>query len=207
MNLFVLDLDHDKNAEYHVDKHVVKMILEACEMLCMAHWVQEELGFVPRKLDEEEYAAVNARVQNFKAYDPVDRHIPYTGRPAHLNHPCTIWVRSSLENYNWTYCYAAALEMERKYRYPNGVDFHRGLKLVNKMKELTIPDKGLTPFALAMKAMQEKRPDLYLPDDAVQSYRNFYMVDKGTFASWKNRPKPPWWQEELANYNDRVSSK
>jgi hypothetical protein len=28
MNIFFLDLDPTKSAEYHVDKHVVKMILE-----------------------------------------------------------------------------------------------------------------------------------------------------------------------------------
>lgn len=197
MNLFVLDLDHDKNAEYHVDKHVVKMILEACEMMCMAHWVQEEIGFAPHKLEKPEYDAVQARISKFRNYDPTERHIPYVGRPSHINHPCTIWVRSSLENYMWTYNYAHSLEMERKYRYPNGVEFHRGLALVNKMGDFDIPNKGLTPFALAMKAMAEERPDLYFPDDVIRSYRNFYMFDKASFASWKDRPVPDWWHETL----------
>jgi hypothetical protein len=34
MNIFVLSLDHQKNAEYHLDKHVVKMPLETAQMLC-----------------------------------------------------------------------------------------------------------------------------------------------------------------------------
>ena len=34
MNLFYLDEDLDKCAEYHVDKHVNKMILEAAQILC-----------------------------------------------------------------------------------------------------------------------------------------------------------------------------
>lgn len=33
MNIFVLDLDVDKCAEYHCDKHVVKMILETTQLL------------------------------------------------------------------------------------------------------------------------------------------------------------------------------
>jgi len=39
MNIFFLDYDVKKCAEYHVDKHVVKMILETSQLLCGAHWV------------------------------------------------------------------------------------------------------------------------------------------------------------------------
>ena len=34
MNIFVLDLDHHKCAEYHNNKHVVKQTLEMAQMLC-----------------------------------------------------------------------------------------------------------------------------------------------------------------------------
>lgn len=37
MNRFVLDLDPIKAAEYHCDKHVVKMILEEAQMLSTVH--------------------------------------------------------------------------------------------------------------------------------------------------------------------------
>lgn len=36
MNIFVLDLDHEKNAQYHVDKHCSKMIVEYAQMLSTA---------------------------------------------------------------------------------------------------------------------------------------------------------------------------
>jgi hypothetical protein len=36
MNIFILDLDPFKAAEYHCDKHVIKMILESCQMLSTA---------------------------------------------------------------------------------------------------------------------------------------------------------------------------
>ena len=39
MNIFFLDEDVRKCAEYHCDKHVVKMILESAQLLCTAHWV------------------------------------------------------------------------------------------------------------------------------------------------------------------------
>lgn len=34
MNIFVLDLDPERCARYHCDKHVVKMITESAQMLC-----------------------------------------------------------------------------------------------------------------------------------------------------------------------------
>jgi hypothetical protein len=60
-------------------------------------------------------------------------------------------------------------------------------------------DHGFTTFALAMT---EELKDY---DNPIQSYRNFYMLDKATFAEWKHREKPHWWDEELADYNNRIS--
>ena len=39
MNIFFLDFDTKKCAQYHCDKHVVKMILETAQLLCGTHWV------------------------------------------------------------------------------------------------------------------------------------------------------------------------
>lgn len=39
MNIFVLDEDPAKAAEYHCDRHVVKMVLESAQMLCNCHRV------------------------------------------------------------------------------------------------------------------------------------------------------------------------
>ena len=36
MNIFILDLDIKKCAQYHCDQHVVKMILESVQMMCTA---------------------------------------------------------------------------------------------------------------------------------------------------------------------------
>lgn len=38
MNIFVLDVIADKAAEYHCDKHVVKMPLETAQILSTVHW-------------------------------------------------------------------------------------------------------------------------------------------------------------------------
>ena len=38
MNIFLLDYDHKICAQYHCDKHVVKMPLESTQMLSTVHW-------------------------------------------------------------------------------------------------------------------------------------------------------------------------
>ena len=65
MNLFYLDEDFDKSAQYHVDKHIVKMPLEAAQLLCTAVWVDEVLGFVPRALNKEESKILNEEKVKF----------------------------------------------------------------------------------------------------------------------------------------------
>ena len=89
MNLFYLDRDPVTAASYHYDKHKVKMVLEAAQMLCTAHhcYGDEELKDL----------------------------IPY--KQAHLNHPSTIWVRKSRATYFWVYEYMMALGREYTKRY------------------------------------------------------------------------------------------
>ena len=48
MNIFYLDRDPQKAAELHYNKHVIKMILEAAQMLCTAHHISGD-GDVPYK--------------------------------------------------------------------------------------------------------------------------------------------------------------
>ena len=53
MNIFFLDFDTKKCAEYHCDKHVVKMILETAQLLCGVHWINESEA--PYKLSHKNH--------------------------------------------------------------------------------------------------------------------------------------------------------
>ena len=153
MNIFILDNDITKCAEYHVDKHVVKMCLESAQLLCTLR------GLTTREI----------------------RDFPYL--PNHFNHPCSIWVRKSLDNYEWLYCLALSLNDEYGYRY--GGKTHKSIEVVLKLPDIDLPSKGLTPFAQAM-------PDEYKNEDAVIAYRNYYNQDKKHLLSWKYRRTPEW---------------
>ena len=114
MNIFILDEDLDRSAEYHVDKHIIKMPLEAAQMLCTNMWIDKYLGYVPEKVSKEQLAVLREKKQN----EP--RDFPYL--PTMHNHPCTIWARTSLDNHEWLHCYAVALNDEYGYRYGKAIN-------------------------------------------------------------------------------------
>lgn len=199
MNLFYLDENLDACAEAHVDKHIVKMPLEAAQLLCTAIWVDNVLGFVPRALNKEETRELNSLKSNVKSLPMEERPLtPYL--PMMYNHPCTIWTRSSLDNFEWVHCYANALNDEYYYRY--GRQHKSVVEVINRLPEpKNMPRLGMTEFLLAM-------PDeLKMEGDPIQSYRDYYHLDKATFAKWSHRPKPHWWNEDYADYDKRITAK
>jgi len=198
MNLFYLDENLDKCAEAHVDKHIVKMPLEVAQILCTAIWIDKYLGFIPRALNKEETAELNELKKPEKALKPEERNVtPYL--PMMYNHPCTIWARSSLDNYEWTHCYGNALGEEYRYRYGKE---HKAVQVINSLPEpINMGRTGFTTFGLAM-------PDILKDyENPIQSYRDYYHLDKGTFAEWKFRNPPEWWDEELADREHRITAK
>ena len=199
MNLFYLDENLDACAEAHVDKHIVKMPLEAAQLLCTAIWVDSVIGFVPRALNKEETRELNSLKSNIKSLPMEERPLtPYL--PMMYNHPCTIWTRSSLDNFEWVHCYANALNDEYYYRY--GRQHKSVVEVINRLPEpKNMPRLGMTEFLLAM-------PDeLKMEGDPIQSYRDYYHLDKATFAKWSYRDKPHWWNEDYADYEKRITAK
>lgn len=121
MNIFVLSFNFVECAQDMVDRHVVKMILEYCQLLSTAHHI---LDSAPKK------------------------DIIY--KPTHVNHPCAKWVRESSANYMWLVQMLGTLLDEYTYRY-NKVHACTRLYLYFKdAVPEKIPIGDLTPFALAM---------------------------------------------------------
>ena len=55
MNIFFLDLDPEECAKMHVNKHVVKMILEHLQLLCSVHHATESKFIPPYKLTHKNH--------------------------------------------------------------------------------------------------------------------------------------------------------
>lgn len=87
MNIFVLDQDISKAAQYACDQHVVKMCTETAQILCTVHHIS---GTAPEQ-------------------------IPY--RSTHARHPCVLWAAENHSNYLWLVEYGLELAKEYTYRY------------------------------------------------------------------------------------------
>jgi hypothetical protein len=74
-------------AQYHCDKHVLKMIIETAQLLYSVHWT------------------LNSPL-------PVNAY-----KLSHKNHPCAVWARTSITNYLWLCTLGWWLCKEYQYRY------------------------------------------------------------------------------------------
>lgn len=73
MNIFYLDHDPKLAAQYHCDKHVVKMCIEYAQLLSTTVRL-----LVPEQCTE---------------------NYPY--KATHVNHPCAVWTRQSYDNFEF----------------------------------------------------------------------------------------------------------
>ena len=167
MNLFILSLIQREIAQFMMDKHVSKILLEAVQMLCTGK----------------------------RVLDPDDNVCSQLYKLAHKNHPVTIWCRKSKANFIWTLDLIEELHKEWLFRYGHPeTKFHKAYLMSIILKEnIPTDDKfeliGLTPFAQAM-------PEQYKNEDAILAYRNYYMSpEKQIIASWnKKRERPDWYR-------------
>jgi len=196
MNIFVLHPCFKKSARWHADKHVVKMILESVQMLYTAHWVVAYPFLLNCKAPialakAQRPLPTPPALRVYKAPYQLKNESQRGYRPVHIHHPCTVWVRSSLQNYLWLCGLAVALGEEHKYRWPGSPEHscaeHARWLLANPP---ALPfTQTPTPFAQAMPDEYKKR------HDAIQSYRAFYKgskTDRGITNSYTKRHKPHW---------------
>jgi len=115
--------------------------------------------------------------------------VPYGGK-GFMNHPCSVWVRSSINNYRWLIKMSLYLCKEYTHRYGR---IHKTQQVIEwaRDNEPNIPNISMTPFVQAM-------PDDVKDVDAVQAYRNYYLKYKSYFAKWaKGRDTPYWYTRKL----------
>ena len=176
MNIFFLSIDNKQCVIMHVNKHVVKMILEHTQILCSVHHVCGSLD------------------PNFK--------IPY--KLSHKNHPCNIWARESLSNYN--YLIDLSIELCKEYTYRYG-KVHKSEQYIRQMQTSlpNIQDKGFTRPARAMPEQYKLKKENVTFEDVVESYRNYYFYDKKHIFNWKKRAVPEFIKEMEENERMKLS--
>jgi len=179
MNIFYLNEDPQVCAEMHLDKHVVKMIIEYAQLLSTAH----------RVLDGTEYydkTSNGRRIKRWKMDDLMMENTLY--KASHINHPSAKWVRESVENYQFLLKLWQLLSFEYTYRYGKIHMTFDKLKDVLTSVPNNIPK---TKFFEPPQAM----PDDVKDKNTIKAYHKYYKVHKSGFAKWTNRPVPQFMME------------
>lgn len=165
--MFILDEDPIVSASLNCDIHVNKIILEAAQCMCAAHWEHEFplIQQAPQKLQDGKYR----------------------GRTHHNNH-VTKWVRATTGNYRWTYTHAVELCRQHRVRYNKSYD-HASLEIIHWLgqNEPLLLDGPRTPFTQAVAE------ECYHPNPVV-AYWTYYVTCKWQLAVWKATEEPSWYR-------------
>ena len=86
MNIFYLSHNTQECAEMHVDKHVVKMILEYSQLLSTAHRVLDGVEYI----DNSSGRKIKRWKLNWSAFEDT------LYKATHINHPSAVWCRQIL---------------------------------------------------------------------------------------------------------------
>lgn len=180
MNIFYLDCSPIKSAQYHVDKHAIKMILESSQLLCTAHRVLDGIKINDVKINP---SGSSRKVTKYVLDNQTANGLLYSA--THINHPCAIWCRDNINNYMWLYELFVSLCDEYTYRYGKKHKTDLLHREVLKTAPISISTSGFTQPAQAM-------PEQYRCSDSVLAYRAYYINEKRSFAKWTKRSTPEW---------------
>lgn len=144
----------------------------AAEMHCDKHCVKMIL----------EYAQLLSTAHRVLDGDDAN---PNLYKIAHKNHPSTIWTRSSKQHYKWLFRLFRKLNIEYGIRYGKVHKSWEKLNGILKFPPKSIKDNGWVDPPQCM-------PDYCKKSDTVEAYRNYYILEKKRFATWKNNQEPEW---------------
>ncbi len=186
MNIFALTRCPVESTKQMIDKHVVKMPTETCQMLHTNALFQEfadNYGYEPSLAKLKEYHEESGSILM---------------KPAMLNHPSTIWARQNEDNTLWLYRHGISLCLEYTHRY--GRRHATYDRILQTPIELDADSDLATPVTIAMfdvyRLNREDYPNLSEWDFVKKSYQHYYLEAKWSFANWKNRTLPNWWPKD-----------
>jgi hypothetical protein len=192
MNIFYLDHDPVKSAEYHLDKHVVKMIIEYAQLLSTAHRMLDGIQTIEKKYVN---GSLPARYRSMKRWKLEDERDSILYKATHANHPSAVWARAHAINYKYLYQLFCAVCDEYTYRY--GKVHMTDTKLRKILR--TEPDN----IFMDNKTRIWLGPTPAMPDeckidgDHLASYRKYYIDKKVNMAKWTKRQPPQWFIEGI----------
>jgi len=194
MNIFALSKDPVESAQEMLDKHVVKMPTETCQMLHtngLFNAYVERYGKEPSLRQLKDY------------HEEVESTLM---KPAMLNHPSTIWARQSIHNTMWLFEHGIALCKEFEFRY--GKEHGSYSRMLQTPMEYDADSTLATPVSIAMFDVY-RIPNSYGKhcwEYVIDSYRHYYLEGKWKFAEWRKNRMPKWWPKDhyVNKYNEEI---
>ena len=198
MNIFALSRNPTEAAIQMLDKHVVKMPTETCQMLHTNALFFEYI---------EHYGEEPTLAQLKVFHRDIGSNLM---KPAMLNHPSTIWARQNPNNTLWLYTHGLALCTEYTHRY--GKKHGSQERILDTTQYL--PNDGrwkvATPVTIAMddKYRIVKEVGMSEWDFVIKQYRHYYLEGKWKFAEWRKSRMPEWWPKDhyKTKYNEEIDS-
>jgi hypothetical protein len=180
MNIFYLAHNPVEAARSHLDKHVVKMILEYAQLLSTAH----------RVIDGKETIILSKSGRKKKVWQLDDDRDSLLYAATHINHPSAIWARQNKLNYDYLYALFVATCDEYTYRY--GKVHLTDSKLRNLLKEFPKNIKDTNQSQVWHGPTPAMPDECKVAGDHLASYRKYYIDKKADMAMWTNREPPEW---------------
>jgi hypothetical protein len=193
MNIFVLHYNKRKAARWHVDSHVVKMLLETCQLLYTAHWVL----FYPELKDCKSAVALSRTQKQLEVPEymwpaPECNTTKEPGyRPCHVWHPCAKWARECSGNYLWLAELGLELAKEFRFRFKKEHSCEKHIVWLFDNIPLSIVMAPRKNFAIAMDDQYKNS------NDPIVCYRNYYKKSKKErgLVKYTGRQIPHWLRE------------
>ena len=176
MNMFYLSTRHQECAEWSVNSHCVKMILESAQLLSTAHRVLDGVQYID--------ASSGRKIKRWRLDGGRD---VYLYSATHVNHPSAVWCRESNNNYNWLWAYLDEHCHEYTRRYGKiHKCFQTDLAYMLQSPPNNLKESDMTTMPSAMA------DEYKISDDPLTNYRNYYIIGKSRMHKWTNRQQPEW---------------
>ena len=193
MNIFLLSdsTDYEEHialqAQYHCDRHVVKMTAESTQMLVTA--IEHPDWYDLRWKLMSDYGLLHPPCKSLAN--------------SHRQHPCGVWTRAQLHTVYYLARLAVELCHEHQLRYPlspRHAYFDWLESLIDALESFAeaknVTFQLPTHFPVAISDRPELRSSATLHQEAVTYYRSYYFRTKRHFATWKRRGVPMWFLRE-----------
>jgi hypothetical protein len=183
MNIFILHKNFKINASMMCDSHIRKMGVEAAQMLTIA--VAYAQGQIADTVDP------HGQRRYWKWCDQPYVNM-YRITKSQASHPCSVWVRTSIDNAIWTCDYTDAILDEYEFRFDSEnaarriVNLARSVFETRAWAELSMPKLGKpTKHAQCI-------PTRYQDRSVVKAYRAYYAGEKQHLLTYTRRRRPSW---------------